>query len=70
MPELCRERGISNAIFYRWRAKYGGVDASMISELEELEVENARLLKLVKLVIGTNLNYRLGMPLLQTGYLV
>ncbi|MCP1243910.1 transposase, partial [Acetobacter lambici] len=30
VPDLCREHGISNATFYRWRAKYGGMDASMI----------------------------------------
>jgi putative transposase len=41
-PELCRERGLSSATFYKWRAKYGGVDISMIARLKELEVENAQ----------------------------
>ncbi|RSB66459.1 transposase, partial [Rhizobium pisi] len=31
VPELCREHGISSASFYKWRAKYGGMDASMMS---------------------------------------
>ena len=42
VPELCRERGLSSATFYKWRAKYGGVDISMIARLKELEVENAQ----------------------------
>ena len=35
---LCREHGMSNASFYKWRAKYGGMDASMISQMKALEV--------------------------------
>lgn len=34
VPELCREHGISSATFYKWRAKYGGMDASMVSHSE------------------------------------
>ena len=45
-PELCREHGISIASFYKWRAKYGGMDASMMSRIKELEAENARLKKM------------------------
>ena len=33
VPELCREHGMSTASFYKWRAKYGGMDASMISQM-------------------------------------
>jgi putative transposase len=44
-PELCREHGISSATFYKWRTKYGGMDASMMSRLKELEDENRRLIK-------------------------
>lgn len=40
---LCREHGISNATFYKWRAKYGGMDASMMSQMRALEEENRRL---------------------------
>ena len=40
---LCREHGISSATYYKWRAKFGGMDASLISRLKELERENARL---------------------------
>ncbi|ARW12097.1 Low calcium response locus protein (plasmid) [Acetobacter ascendens] len=43
VPDLCREHGISNVTFYRWRAKYGGMDASMISQMKALEEENRRL---------------------------
>ncbi len=46
LPELCREHGMSSALFYRWKAKYGGMDASMISRLKELEAENSRLKKM------------------------
>jgi putative transposase len=41
--ELCREHGMSTASFYKWRAKYGGMDASMISQMKSLEDENRRL---------------------------
>ena len=44
--ELCREHGMSSASFYKWRSKYGGMDAPMISRLKELESENARLKKM------------------------
>jgi len=43
MSSLCREHGISSATYYKWRAKFGGMDASLISRLKELERENARL---------------------------
>lgn len=46
VPELCREHGMSSATFYKWRAKYGGMDTSMMSRLKELEAENARLKKM------------------------
>ena len=46
VPELCREHGISSATFYKWRAKYGGMDASLMARLKELEAENARLKKM------------------------
>ncbi len=37
VPELCREHGMSNASFYKWRSKYCGMDASMISQMKALE---------------------------------
>ena len=46
VPELCREHGMSTASFYKWRAKYGGMDASMISQMKSLEDENRRLKKM------------------------
>ena len=46
MSELCREHGMSNASFYKWRSKYGGMDASMISQMKALEDENRRLKKM------------------------
>ena len=46
VPEICREFDISIATFYKWRAKYGGMDTSMIARMKELEAENARLKKM------------------------
>ena len=46
VPELCREHGISSATFYKWRSKFGGMDASMVSQLKELQDENRRLKKM------------------------
>ncbi len=43
VSELCREHGMSSASFYKWRAKFGGMDASMISELKAMAEENRRL---------------------------
>jgi putative transposase len=43
ISELCREHGMSNASFYKWRAKYGGMDASMVSQIKAMEAENRRL---------------------------
>lgn len=45
-PELCREHGMSSATFYKWRAKYGGMDASLMARMKELEDENRRLKKM------------------------
>jgi putative transposase len=44
--DICRELGISTATFYKWRAKYGGMDVSMMSRMKELEEENRRLKKM------------------------
>jgi putative transposase len=46
VPELCRKHGMGNATFYKWRAKYGGMDASLLQRMKELESENKRLKKL------------------------
>ena len=46
VPNLCREHGISSATFYKWRSKYGGLDASMVSQLKGLQDENRRLKKM------------------------
>ena len=46
VPELCREHGMSSATFYKWRTKFGGMDASMMTRLKELEEENRRLKKM------------------------
>lgn len=46
VAELCREQGMSNASFYKWRAKYGGMDASMIAQTKTLEDESRRLKKM------------------------
>ena len=46
VPELCREHGMSSATFYKWRTKFGGMDASLMSRMKELEDENRRLRKM------------------------
>ena len=46
VSELCREHGMSSATFYKWRSKFGGMDASLMSRLKELEDENRRLKKM------------------------
>ena len=46
VAELSREHNVSTATLYQWRAKYGGMDTSMIKRLKELEAENARLKKM------------------------
>ena len=45
--ELCRKHGISDATFYKWRSKYGGMEASDAKRLRSLEDENAKLKKLL-----------------------
>ena len=46
VTELRREHGMSSVTFYKWRSKYGGMDASLMARLKELEQENARLKKM------------------------
>ena len=46
VPDLCRKHGVSDATFYKWRAKYGGMDSSMIKLMKELEDGNRRLKKM------------------------
>jgi len=46
VPDICRELGVSSATFYKWRAKYVGMDVSMMSRMKELEEENRRLKKM------------------------
>tara|TARA_R110002012_G_scaffold26099_3_gene85408 strand:+ start:2703 stop:2969 length:267 start_codon:yes stop_codon:yes gene_type:complete len=43
VSELCREQGMSSASFYKWRAKFGGMDASLMSEMKDMADENRRL---------------------------
>jgi putative transposase len=43
VKDICRERCISPATFYQWRAKYGGLEASDLKRMKELEQENQRL---------------------------
>ena len=46
LAEVCREHAISSATFYKWRSKYGGMDASMIADMKVMEDENRRLKKM------------------------
>jgi putative transposase len=43
VSDICREQGISSATFYQWRSKYGGMEASDIKKLKELQEENEKL---------------------------
>ena len=45
--DLCRKYGVSDATFYKWRAKYGGMEVSDAKKLKALEAENAKLKKLL-----------------------
>lgn len=46
VSESCRKHGMSDASFYNWRAKYGGMDVSLMKRMKELEEENRRLKKM------------------------
>jgi len=46
-PEVCRRHGIADATFYKWKAKYGGLEVSEARRLKSLEDENRRLKKLL-----------------------
>jgi len=43
VADLCREHGVSTATLYNWKAKYGGLDASQLKRIKELEEENSKL---------------------------
>jgi len=43
ISDLCRQHGISDATYYSWKSKYGGMDASELKRMKELEAENAKL---------------------------
>lgn len=47
VSELCRKYGFSDATFYNWKSKYGGLEVSDVKRLKQLEAENAKLKKLV-----------------------
>ena len=46
VEQICRKHGISNATYYNWKSKYGGMEASDVKRLKALEEENARLKKM------------------------
>jgi len=46
IKELCRKHGISDATYYNWKSKYGGMSASELKRLREMEEENAKLKKM------------------------
>jgi putative transposase len=47
VKEICREQGISDATFYNWKAKYGGMEVSDVVRMKDLQEENARLKRIV-----------------------
>lgn len=62
--EVCRRHGVSSATFYKWKAKFGGLDVSDARRLKVLETENARLKKLLadSLLDNSILKDLLGKP--------
>jgi putative transposase len=46
VSDICRENGISDATFYNWKAKYGGMDVNELKRIKQIEQENARLKKM------------------------
>lgn len=46
IKEVCRQHGISDATYYKWKSRYGGMEASDLKRVKELEAENARLKRL------------------------
>lgn len=46
VAELCRKHSISDATYYKWKSRYGGMEASDLKRVKELEAENARLKRL------------------------
>ena len=60
--ELCRKHGISDATFYKWRSKYGGMEVSEAKRLKALEAENAKLKKMLaeQMLVVTTLKEMLG----------
>lgn len=46
IKDICREAGISQATYYQWKSKYGGLEASDLKRVKELEAENAKLKRL------------------------
>ena len=63
VPAACREAGISDATYYNWRKRFGGMGRSQLSELKALEKENKRLKKIVaeleldKLILKESLDF-------------
>ena len=56
--EVCRKHGVSSATFYKWKAKYGGLDVSDAKRLKALEDENTRLKKLLAAAMLDNVGLK------------
>ena len=52
VSELCREHGMSSASFYKWRAKFGGMDASLIADMKDMAAQNRRLKKMLSIMFS------------------
>ena len=58
VSDICRELGIVEQTFYRWRAKYGGMELSEMKRLKSLEAENGKLKKLVAELLMNCVDYK------------
>ena len=58
VADICREHGISTATFYQWRSKYGGMEASDIKRLKELQEENEKLKRMYAEMVSTSPSLR------------
>jgi putative transposase len=61
VPDLCREHGMRSASFYKWRAKFGGMDFSMMTRTKEVDAENIQIADSLVQLTDTHRNWSFGL---------